>query len=87
MNMAKVLLVMSSELLDRARVVAGRTTTMLKLPVSLQIVLRAVLEEGLKHAPGPALVANVERQAKAIRQGRSMRARTHASRKGEADTR
>lgn len=85
MNMTKVLLVLSSEVLDRARVFAGRATTTLKLPVSLQIVLRAVIEEGLKRASAPALVANVERQAKAIRQNRSVvgqRARVTADGEG-----
>ena len=67
----KVLLILPSAELDRARGVAGRATTTLKLPVSLQIVLRAAVEEGLKPAGGPALLANVERQARAIREGRS----------------
>ncbi|MBI1736330.1 MAG: hypothetical protein HYR51_14250 [Candidatus Rokubacteria bacterium] len=67
----KVLLVLPSVALDRARGLAGRATTTLKLPVSLQIVLRAAVEEGLKPASGPALLANVERQARAIREGRS----------------
>lgn len=67
----KVLLVLPSVELDRARGLAGRATTTLKLPVSLQIVLRAAVEEGLKPASGPALLANVERQARAIREGRS----------------
>jgi hypothetical protein len=44
----------------------------LKLPVSLQIVLRALIEEGLKRDDRPALLANVEGQAKAVRHKRSM---------------
>ena len=71
MNMTKVLLVLDADVLDRARVFAGRTTTMLKLPVSLQIVLRAAIEEGLKRATTPALLANIERQARAMRESRS----------------
>lgn len=64
---ARVLLILSQDVLDRARVFAGKATTALKLPVSLQIVLRALLEEGLKRADNPALLANVEGQAKAVR--------------------
>lgn len=81
-NTTTVLLVLSWDVLDQARVLAGRATMTLKLPVSLQIVLRAVIEEGLKRATAPALLANVERQAKAMRQSRSVarhRARAHAS--------
>src|SRR3990172_1735188 len=37
----------------RARVLAGKATTTLKLPVSLQIVLRAFIEEGLKRGRRP----------------------------------
>jgi hypothetical protein len=69
---SRVLLSLSQDLLDRARVMAGRATTALKLPVSLQIVLRALIEEGLKRDDHPALLANVESQAKAVRQKRSM---------------
>jgi hypothetical protein len=38
----KVLLILAQDVLDRARVVAGRATITLKLPVSLQVVLRAL---------------------------------------------
>lgn len=69
-NKTKVLLILSQDLLDRARVVAGKTTTALKLPVSLQIVLRALVEEGLKRDDHPSLLANIEGQAKAVRQKR-----------------
>ena len=47
-NKGKVLLVLSQDVLDRARVLAGKATTTLKLPVSLQIVLRALINVGLK---------------------------------------
>ena len=70
-NKTKVLLILSRDALDRARVLAGTATTALKLPVSLQIVLRALIEEGLRRVDHPALVANIERQAKAVRESRS----------------
>jgi hypothetical protein len=66
-NETRVLLVLSQDVLDRARVFAGRATTTLKLPVSLQIVLRALIEEGLKRPDNPALLANVEGQANTVR--------------------
>src|SRR2546426_5364680 len=66
-NKTKVLLVLTQDVLDRARVFAGKATTALKLPVSLQIVLRALIEVGLKRDNHPALRANVEGQAKAVR--------------------
>ena len=37
MNKTKVLLVLTQDVLDRARVLAGKATAALKLPVSLQI--------------------------------------------------
>jgi hypothetical protein len=58
--------------LDRARVLAGKSTTTIKLPVSLQIVLRALVEEGLRRASDPALLANIERQARAVRHVRTI---------------
>jgi hypothetical protein len=63
----RVLLILPGALLDRARVLAGQATAKFKLPVSLQIVLRALIEEGLKPDERPALLANVEGQAKAVR--------------------
>ena len=66
-NKTRVLLVLPQEILDRARVFAGKATTVLKLPVSLQIVLRALIEEGLKRDGEPALFANVEGQARMVR--------------------
>ena len=62
-----VLLILSRDVLDQARVLAGKTTTALKLPVSLQIVLRALIEEGLTRDTDPVLFANIESQAKAVR--------------------
>ena len=64
---AKVLLILPQDVLDRARVLAGKATTTLKLPVSLQIVLRALIDEGLKRDGARNLLANVEGQAKAVR--------------------
>jgi len=78
-NKTKVLLILSQDALDRARVFAGRATITLKLPVSLQIVLRALIEEGLKRDDHPALLANVEGQAKAVRHKRSMARREGAA--------
>lgn len=75
----RVLLILSQDALDRARVVAGRATINLKLPVSLQIVLRALIEEGLKQEGHPAFLANVEGQAKAVRRTRSMARRVGSS--------
>ena len=67
----RLLLVLSQDLLDKARVVAGRATTVLKLPVSLQIVLRALILVGLKRESHPAVFASIESQARAVRQKRS----------------
>jgi hypothetical protein len=75
---ARVLLIVSQAAVDRARVVAGKAMTELRMPVSLQIVLRALIEEGLK-CPSAALLANMERQARAVRHSRSVaRQRTRA---------
>jgi hypothetical protein len=68
----RVLLILRQDVLDQARVLSGKATTALKLPVSLQIVLRAlIIEEGLKRNDHPALLANIEAQAKAVRMIRS----------------
>lgn len=72
MTKTKVLLILSSAVLDRARMLAGKATTSFKLPVSLQIVLRALIEEGLKRDRDPELLDNVERQAKAVRSIRAL---------------
>ncbi len=66
-NKTKVLLILTQDVLDRARVLAGKATTALRLPVSL----RALIELGLKRDNHPALLANVEGQAKAVRHQRS----------------
>jgi hypothetical protein len=71
-NKERVLLILSQDVLDRARVVAGRATAALKLPVSLQIVLRALIGEGLKRDGHPTLLANIEGQARAVRHTRSL---------------
>jgi hypothetical protein len=63
----RVLMVLPRDLVDRARGLAGRATISMKLPVSLQIVLRALIDEGLKRPTDPALVANVARQAETVR--------------------
>ena len=86
-NPTKVLLVVSSDLLDRARVLAGKATTAFKLPVSLQIVLRALIEEGLKRDGDRALLANVERQAHAVRSSRSLARHAHGNANRQLATR
>ena len=70
-NRARLLLILSQDVLDQARVIAGKATTVLNLPVSLQIVLRALIWEGLKRESHPALLANIESQARAVREKRS----------------
>jgi hypothetical protein len=67
----RVLIILPRELVDRARDVAGRATSSMKLPVSLQIVIRALIEEGLKRPTNPDLLANVGRQAETVRRIRS----------------
>jgi len=78
----RVLLVLPQYVLDQARVCAGRATVTLKLPVSMQIVLRALVEEGLRWPDNPRLLGNVEDQARAVRHIRS--AGRHGGR-GEAE--
>jgi hypothetical protein len=68
----KVLLVLPQDVLDQARVLAGRATTALKLTVSMQIVLRALLEVGLQPRNHAALLASVESQARAVRRQRRL---------------
>ena len=84
-NKTRVLLILSQDVLDRARVAAGRATTTLKLPVSLQIVLRALIEEGLKRGNNGMLLANIERQVHAVRHIRRVARQgeraTHAKRR------
>lgn len=63
----RVLVILPRDLVDRARVLAGRATTSMRLPVSVQIVLRALIEEGLKRPTDPGLLGNVSRQAETVR--------------------
>ena len=79
-NRTSVLLVLPQEVVDRARSRAGEATTRLKLPVSLQIVLRAVIEEGLKRESAGRVLARIEAQARAVRDIR--RAARRAGRDG-----
>ena len=74
-NKTKVLLILPQDVLDRARVLAGEATTTLKLPVSVQIVLRALIEEGLKRDGDRKLFGNIEDQARAVRRIRSLAGR------------
>ena len=71
-NGSRVLLILPQDILDRARVLAGKATAALKLPVSLQIVLRALIGEGLKRDGDRNLLTNIELQALAIRRIRSL---------------
>ena len=52
-NKTRLLLSLPQSDLDGARVLAGTATTMLKLSVSVQIVLRALIGEGLKRDGEP----------------------------------
>src|SRR3989304_4652233 len=74
-NKTRVLLILPQDVLDRARVLAGKAMTTLKLSVSLQIVLRALIEEGLKRDGDRNLLPNVEGQAHAVRRIRSLAGR------------
>jgi hypothetical protein len=66
----RILLVLSRDVLDRARTLAGRMTATLKLPVSLQVVLRALIEEALRREDHPELLKNIESHAEAVRERR-----------------
>jgi hypothetical protein len=68
----RVLLILSQDVLARARVMAGKATATVKLPVSLQIVLRALIEEGLKPKNRPALLVTIRAHAHAIHQTRRL---------------
>ena len=68
---ARVLLILPQEVLDRARVFAGEAITKLKGPVSLQMVLRALIDEGLKRERDRTILANIEAQVRAVRELRS----------------
>jgi hypothetical protein len=77
---SRTLLILPQDVLDRARVMAGQATTRLKLPVSVQIVLRALIDEGLHRPSDRTLLANVARQAWAIHRLRSRARQTAAQR-------
>jgi hypothetical protein len=66
----RVLLILSQDVLARARVLAGKATATVKLPVSLQIVLRALIEEGLKAKNRPSLLSTIEAHALTIHETR-----------------
>jgi hypothetical protein len=68
---ARVLLILPQEVLDRARVFAGEAMTKLRGPVSLQMVLRALIDDGLKRERDGAILANIENQVRAVRELRS----------------
>ena len=79
----RTLLILPQALLDRARVFAGETTSKLKRPVSLQIVLRALIDEGLKRDGDRAVFANVDAQVQAVRRIRSRAGRDGSGRKDQ----
>jgi hypothetical protein len=68
---AKVLLILPREVLDRARVFAGEAMTKLKGPVSLQMVLRALIDQGLRREHDRSLLTNIEVQMRAVQEVRS----------------
>jgi hypothetical protein len=67
----RILIILSRRLVDRARGLAGRAMVSMKVPVSLQIVLRALIEEGLKRPQDATLLENIRRQADTVRHIRS----------------
>ena len=67
----RVLIILPTEVANRARRLAGRATMSMKLPVSLQIVFRALIEEGLKRPTDEGLLANIAHQAETVRRIRS----------------
>jgi hypothetical protein len=79
-NEARVLMILPRDLVDRARAVAGRATMSMKLPVSLQIVFRPLIEAGMKRPGDQAILANVSRQAETVRRIRSEARRVPATR-------
>ena len=66
----RVLLFVAEDVLGEARVLAGRMTASLGLPVSLQVILRALIEEGLKRQDHPRLTGSIEAHANAVREAR-----------------
>ena len=79
----KVLLMVPQGVVDRARVFAGEATSKLKRPVSLQMVLRALIDEGLKRDGDRAVLANVEGQVQAVRRIRSRAGRERSGRQDQ----
>jgi hypothetical protein len=79
----KVLLMVPQGLLDRARGFAGEATSKLKRPVSLQMVLRALIDEGLKRNGDGAVLVNIEGQVQAVRRIRSRAGREGSGRKDQ----
>lgn len=71
-NKTRVLLTLPGDVLEHARVFVGKAMATLKLTVSLQMVLRALIEEGLRRHDNQPLLANVESQAHAVRRIRRM---------------
>jgi hypothetical protein len=67
----RVLIILSRRVVDRARGLAGQATVSMRMPVSLQIVLRALIDEGLKRPKDSTLWENISRQADMVRQIRS----------------
>jgi hypothetical protein len=68
----RVLLFVSENVLGQARVLAGEMTATLGLPVSLQVVLRALIEEGLEQRRHPHVSGRIEAHANAVREARRM---------------
>jgi hypothetical protein len=62
-----VLIILPTALVNRARGLSGRATMSMKLSVSLQIVLRALIEETLKRPTDAGLLANIVHQAETVR--------------------
>jgi hypothetical protein len=79
----KILLMIPQGLLDQARVFAGEATRKHKRPVSLQMVLRALIDEGLKRGGDRAVFANVEAQVQTVRRIRSRAGRDGSGGKGQ----
>ena len=79
----KVLLMVPQGVLDRARGFAGEATSKLKRPVSLQMVLRALIDEGLKRNGDGAVLVNIEGQVQAVRRIRSRAGREGSARKDQ----
>jgi hypothetical protein len=82
-NKTKVLLVVPQGVLDRARGFAGEVMSKLKRPVSLQMVLRALIDEGLKRDGDGAVLVNVEGQVQEVRRIRSRAGREGSGRKDQ----